>query len=150
MKLSRIFLAPLILMACAAAAPDKPWSIEVSTSGGLTGRGIGSWKIASDGTVTVRQMNGAECSFETTDEELRTISRLLAAAKPGRWRESYVPENTCCDRIEYSLELDEAGRISTTRWLDAPPSAPKDLTELANAIVGGEKSIRAESAERCR
>jgi hypothetical protein len=150
MKLSRIFLALMIVMACAAAAPDKPWSIEVSTSGGLTGRGIGSWKITSDGTVAVHRMNGTECSFEATDEELRTISRLLAAATPARWRESYVPENTCCDRIEYAMEIEEAGRVSTTRWLDAPPSAPKDLTELANAIVGGEKSLRAVSAERCR
>ena len=150
MKLSRILLSLTIVMACAAAAPDKPWSIEVSTSGGITGRGMGTWKIASDGTVTVRRTNGTDCTFEMTDQELRTISRLLAAARPERWRESYVPENSCCDRIEFSMEVNEAGRIATTRWLDAPPSEPADLSELANAVVGGERSIRAESAERCR
>lgn len=150
MKLSRIFLPLMMVMACAAAAPEKPWSVAVSTSGGLTGRGIGGWKISSDGIVRAYRMNGNECTFEATDEELRTISRLLAAAKPAQWRDSYVPENNCCDRIEYALEVDEAGRVTRTRWLDGPPEAPKDLSELANAMVGGEDSIRVQSAERCR
>ncbi|HEX6088194.1 MAG TPA: hypothetical protein VF266_26925 [Thermoanaerobaculia bacterium] len=150
MKLSRVFLSLTMVMACAAAAPEKPWSVTVKTSGGIAGRGIGAWTISSDGNVTMRRMNGEECTFALTDEELRTISRLMAAARPARWKESYVPENRCCDRIEYALELDVAGRISATRWLDGPPEAPKDLSELANAIAGGEKSIRAESAERCR
>ena len=150
MKLSRIFLSLTMVMACAAAAPEKPWSVSVETSGGISGRGLGTWKISSDGNVAVRPMTGGECTFALTNQELRTISRLLAAAKPARWKASYVPENSCCDRIEYALELDVAGRISATRWLDAPPEAPKDLSELANAITGGQNSIRAESAERCR
>ena len=152
MKLSRILLALLFVTACAAARsrPERPWSIEVSTSGGLTGRGIGSYLVDSDGHVRVKQMSGQECSFELTAGELTDLETLLAKATPRKWRDSYVGENTCCDRIIYSLTLDEAGEVTKTRWIDAPPPMPADLAALGNAIVGGEKSIRAESAERCK
>ena len=152
MKLSPIFLTVMILAACAAARsrPDRPWRIEVSTSGGITGDGIGSFAIDSEGKIGVRQMSGGECTYQAAAEELERIETLLGQARTETWRESYLPENTCCDRIEYALTIDEAGEVTKTRWLDAPPPMPKDLTALADAIVGGEKSIRAESAERCR
>jgi hypothetical protein len=152
MKLSRIFLPLLFVTACAAArsAPERPWTIEVSTTGGFTGRGIGTFAIDSDGKVSVRKMNGDPCRYEATPEEFERIEKLLAAARPRKWRESYVPENSCCDRILYSMTVDEAGDVRGTRWIDAPPPMPADLVALANAIVGGEDSIRADSAERCR
>jgi len=152
MKLSRLFLALLIVAACAAARsrPERPWRIEVATSGGITGSGIGTFAIDSDGKIHVRQMNGGECTYDATGGELERIETLLGNARPETWRESYVPENSCCDRIEYALTIDEAGEVTGTRWLDGPPPAPKDLAALAEAMVGGEKSIRAQSAERCR
>lgn len=152
MKLSRILLALLFVTACAAARsrPERPWSIEVSTSGGFSGRGIGRYAVDSDGRVRVTKMNGDDCSFELTNEELGDLETLLAKATPRKWRDSYVGQNTCCDRIIYSLTLDEAGDVTKTRWIDAPPPMPADLAALANAIVGGEDSIRADSAERCK
>lgn len=152
MKLSRIFLALTIVTACAAARskPERPWRIEVSTSGGITGEGIGTFAIDSDGRVAVRGMNGAECSYAATKGELEHIETLLGNTRREAWRESYVPENSCCDRIEYALTVDEAGEITSTRWLDGPPPLPKDLHALAEAMVAGETSIRAASAERCR
>lgn len=150
MKLSQMFLALIVVTACAAAPPEKPWSVTVTTSGGFAGKGIGAWTVTSDGNVLVRKMNREECSFKLTSDELDQLTSVLANAKPERWRESYVPENTCCDRIEYSLQYDEAGHVEATRWLDAPPPMPKDLAALADAVVGGEKSIRAMSAERCK
>ena len=80
MKLSRVFLSLTMVMACAAAAPEKPWSVTVKTSGGIAGRGIGAWTIASDGNVTMRRMNGEECTFALTEEELRTVAVFLEAA----------------------------------------------------------------------
>ena len=152
MKLSRIFLSLTIVVGCTAArsAPERPWRIEVTTSGGLTGSGIGTFALDSDGKIAIRQMNGEPCSYDASKEELARIESLLGKADPAGWRESYLPENTCCDRIEYTMTVDEAGEIASTRWLDAPPPMPRDLTALAEAMVGGQDSIRAESAERCR
>lgn len=152
MKLSRIFLSMMLVTACAAAgsAPERPWRIEVATSGGIAGRGIGTFAIDSDGKIAIRKMNGEACSYDATKEELARVETLLGNATPKRWRASYVPENSCCDRIEYAMTVDEAGEIAETRWLDAPPELPKDLNALGDAIVGSETSIRAQSVERCR
>ena len=152
MKLSPIFLSLTMALACTAArsGPERPWRIEVTTSGGLAGRGMGTFAIDSDGKIAIRRMNGEPCSYDATKEQLARIETLLGNADPARWRESYLPENTCCDRIEYAMTVDEGGEIASTRWIDDPAPMPQDLTALADAIVGGEKSIRAESAERCR
>ena len=151
MKLSRILLPLAMVAACAAArTPEKPWRIEVSTSGGLTGRGIGAFAVDSGGNVEVRRLDGKACSYILETRELLRIEELLAEASPHRWRDSYLPENTCCDRIISTMTIDENGDVVTTRWIDGPPPSPKDLEALANAIVGPEQSIRADSAERCK
>ena len=152
MKLSRMLMSVLIVAACVGArsAPRRPWRIEVSTTGGMTGRGTGNFAVDSDGNVDVRRMNGEACTYAIAKEELDRIEALLGAAEPRKWRESYLPENTCCDRVIFTLKIDEDGDISATRWLDAPPQAPKDLFALADAIVGPEHSLRADSAEHCK
>src|SRR5689334_15421280 len=151
MKLSGMLMSMMIVAAaCAAAPPEKPWTVSVTTSGGMTGRGVGAWTIRSDGNVLVRKADRSECTFKLSEAELDEVTRLLANAEPERWKDSYVPANNCCDRITWTLEFDEAGRVATTAWLDAGPKLPKDLGALAERIVGGEKSIRAISAERCK
>ena len=47
MKLSALAII-LLSMSCAASQskPVTPWRVEVVTSGGMTGRGNGSWKTA--------------------------------------------------------------------------------------------------------
>lgn len=147
-KLSALFV--LLAIGCAAsnAAPKKPWRVEIKTSGGLAGRGTGDYAIDSEGNVTARLFDGRSCSF-TVDP--KAIETLLAKARPGEWKESYVPENPCCDRIEYTLTYDQAGEVVTTRWIDDPLPMPAGLVALSQAIVGGEpSSLRMQSAERCK
>jgi hypothetical protein len=147
-KLSALFL--ILLSACTAthATPKRPWRVEVTTTGGLAGRGAGDYAVDSDGKVTARLFNGRECSFTTS---VAGIEALLAKARPGKWKESYVPENPCCDRIEYTLTYDEAGAKTSTKWIDDPLPRPADLVALADAIVGGDAtSIRMLAAEQCQ
>ena len=153
MKLSRILLSVLFLTACAAArsTPERPWRIEVATSGGIAGHGVGTFAVDSDGLVRVQKpRSDAECTWTLGDEELNDLEILLGRAMAGSWSDSYVPKNSCCDRIHYTLSVDEAGDVRTTRWIDAPLPMPEELSALTNAIVGGEGSIRVESGERCR
>ncbi len=144
------FLLTLLGTGCAASqtAPQRPWRIEVTTSGGITGRGAGDYSIASDGKATAKLFDGRTCTF---DAPVDRIEALLADARPGEWKESYVPENDCCDRISYRLVYDEAGRMTATSWIDDPLPMPADLIALSGAIIGGEAtSIRMLAAERCR
>lgn len=147
-KLSAFFL--LLLTACTAshATPKKPWRVEVTTTGGIHGRGTGDYAIDSDGKVTARLFDGRPCTFTTSPDP---IEALLAKARPGEWKESYVPENACCDRYEYTLAYDEAGAKTTTKWIDDPLPMPDDLVALSQAMVGGdETSIRMQAAGRCQ
>lgn len=153
MKLSALFLTVALVSGCTAthAAPKRPWRVEVATDGGFAGRGIGKYALDSAATATARLMNGTECTFALTTEELARFESILAQARPERWRESYVTENTCCDRILYELIWDEADDKRSTRWIDAPLPMPADLVALTNAIVGGDAtSIRMLAAERCK
>jgi hypothetical protein len=147
-----VLLSVILIVGCAAsnASPAEPWRIEVTSSGGLAGRGAGDYAVASDGTVTAKLFNGRACTFQLTPTELGHIRTLLARTKRKQWKESYIPEESCCDRFTYVLTVDEAGAVTTTKWIDSPLPMPPDLEALADAMVGGAKSIRVISADRCQ
>lgn len=151
MKLS--FVAMMMMtLSCAAArtAPAEPWSILVTSSGGIAGKGAGSYSIDSAGEITVTTMLGKRCVYRATDAEMERFLELLTQAQPESWKESYVPENACCDRFEYEMVLDEAGTKHTVRWIDDPQPMPKDLVALTNAIVGPDPSLRTTYGTKCR
>lgn len=153
MKLTASLLTVVLVSGCTAtyAAPTRPWRVEVATDGGFTGRGIGTYALDSDATATARLMNGKGCTFTLSADELANFESILANARPDRWKESYVTESTCCDRILYELTWDDADGERSTRWIDAPLPMPDDLVALSNAIVGGDAtSIRMLAAERCK
>lgn len=150
MKLS--LLAMMVLTACAAShsRPNRPWRMELVTSGGFAGRGNGNYTIDSAGKIGVVSTSGRTCAFDAAPEDVTRFEDLLRAAKPGTWNESYVPENSCCDRFEYSLTIEEAGVKRTVRWIDDPLPMPKDLEAISNAMIGGADSLRVRFSERCR
>ena len=153
MKLSASFLLLFALAACAASqgAPKRPWRVEVTTSGGFAGRGAGDYAIDSDGKVDARLFNGNACKFTTSADDLRRFETILGESHPEQWAPSYVPDDPCCDRIEYVLTFDEAGVKKTTKWIDDPLPMPGGLTALADAMMGGDaKSVRMQAAERCQ
>ena len=131
-SLKWLLLAALIV-SCSSSTPStgvqRPWKLELATSGGLTGRGFGTIRMDSDGTATV-----GECTSNITEEDLRRFDALLANAKPDAWRGSYVPENKCCDRFEYALTLEAGGKTSKTAWIDDPLPMPADLTAIGEAL----------------
>jgi hypothetical protein len=152
MKRFPLLLTLAVLASCAASGPRpaEPWRVEVATSGGIAGRGMGTYAVSSDGKADVTLTNGRSCSFALTADELRRTADVLRGARPAEWKASYVPENSCCDRFEYDLTLDEAGAVTKTKWIDDPLPRPADLEALADAIVGGEWSIRTLATERCK
>ena len=151
MKLSALSVF-LLLMSCAASKSKTatPWRIEVTTAGGITGRGNGAWSIGSDGKVGVTNMAGRSCTFDASDEDRARFETLLAKARPDTWAADYVPENPCCDRIEYVMTVDESGVQRKVTWIDDPDPMPKDLTALVQAVSGVAPSLRTEYGERCR
>ncbi|HYC62689.1 MAG TPA: hypothetical protein VEK79_24275 [Thermoanaerobaculia bacterium] len=149
MKLS-LMATMIMMMSCAASqSADEPWSIAVTSSGGFAGKGAGSYTIKSDGEITVTTMAGKSCTFRATEEEMTRFRDLLANAKPDTWAGHYVPEDSCCDRFEYEMTIDEAGRKHSVKWIDDPAPMPADLAALTNAIVGMPPSLRVTYGGKC-
>jgi hypothetical protein len=131
--LSRIAaLAVILLAACAAtqSKPQTPWRVELATSGGIAGRGLGNVTVDSDGNVSVTTMTRKSCTAHATAQELSRIETLLAGSHAERWG-SYFPENKCCDRIEYRLTYAE----HAAEWIDDGPPRPEDVVKLAEALT---------------
>lgn len=148
-----LWTSGLFTLGCAVSqqAALDPWRVTVTSSGGQTGRGMGTYALGSDGVVNVTTMNGKACSFTATPEEIARVGRILGAASPEAWRESYLPEDTCCDRIEWTLTAEEGGRTFTTKWLDQPPTIPADLIALGGAVAGGGgESVRIIYGPQCQ
>ena len=151
MKLSAITMM-LLTLSCAATrtAPAEPWSVEVTSTGGIAGRGAGSFAIDSAGKVSVTTMTRKSCTFQATDDEISRFRELLANAGPDTWSESYLPKDPCCDRFEYELTLDLAGTKKTVKWIDDPAPMPKDLAALTSAMVGTPPSLRVTYGAKCQ
>ena len=115
-RFALIFL--LTLFGCALTPVKRPWKLDLSTSGGFTGQGSGSIVIGSDGAIHVTTPFRGECDLRATAEELARFDALVAKARPGKWRDSYMPENRCCDRLDFHLTLTIADRS----WTPAPRS----------------------------
>ncbi len=150
MKLPILATMMLILSCAFRSAPTEPWSVSVTSSGGIAGRGAGSYAIDSEGNVAVTSMAGKSCTFRATSEEMSRFRELLAGAHPDGWNESYVPENSCCDRFTYELTLDVADVKRSVTWIDGSLPMPKDLEALTGAMVGPEPSLRAAYSGKCQ
>lgn len=150
LSLRVISFAVVFSTACAASQsnrPATPWHVTMETSGGITGGGVGNLTIHSDRKLEVTTMARRSCSFEATEEELATFTRLVADARPEQWEASYAPENECCDRIDWRLTIDEAGKTATTRWIDDPGKPlPRDVEALGAAF----RALRERYHQQCR
>lgn len=143
---SGFLVAMLMTLSCAAAnAPVRPWSVLVETSGGITGKGTGSIRFDSDRHVEVTNIARKQCTSTAFEEEVARVDDVLASAHEERWKEAYLPKNQCCDRIEYALTLDVAGRQVQTRWMDGAENIPDDLAKLIEAV----DAMRAHYARNC-
>ena len=118
--------------------------------GGISGRGNGSWAIGSDRKVAVTNIGGKRCAFDATEEEQTRFETLLTHARPDTWKPEYAPENICCDRIEYTMTVEEGNARRKVSWVDDPEPMPEDLAALAQAMSGVAPSLRTEYGEKCR
>ena len=122
----------MIAVACAASPVKvtRPWRVEFLTQGGITGRGVGNMTLTSDGKLELTTISRKDCTYAITSEELDGIEQLLANARSERWG-SYVPENTCCDRVEYTLSYGK----HTAVWIDAGLPLPEDVLKLSEGLA---------------
>lgn len=115
--------------AMTSAATASDWVIEITTSGGITGRGLGSVTITPSEATTTDVARRA-CTAALTDEERSSLATLAANAKPAAWRDQEPPSGSA-DLIEYTLTLPRGTESHHATWSGEDVSGlPKDLGTL--------------------
>jgi hypothetical protein len=145
----RLTVIALALAAFSAFNADEPaWRIEISTSGGVTGRGVGGMSVSADGALAPR----SGCALRLTESDLRAISELVDKAKPEEWKPSYVtPANPhgCCDQVKTTLTLTRGEKRWTSTWYNDHLPMPADLEAIADALFSNPKSVRSRYKAQC-
>jgi hypothetical protein len=103
--------------------------IVLKQSGGFAGK-TQKWTIYADGQITMPTGKGAQLSQEELTNLLQKIDRLGFYTLQS----SYMPLNTCCDRITYELSVTDGGKTNTVIYLEGAAEVPSSLWEITEAV----------------
>jgi hypothetical protein len=68
--------------------------------------------------------------------QMAELTAAIRAANFMSLEDSYVPQNTCCDRYMYEITVTLGGQSKTVSTIDASPTAPAELTQLIDTLNG--------------
>jgi len=122
---------------------SAPWRVEVTTYGGLSGRGAGAVKVRSGGEIEVVTLSGQRCERRLETTALAKLGQALRRARPTRWRSRYfMPDNPtgCCDQVSTTLAVirgtGPAEKRFVTGWFDESRRlVPHDALALQEAAM---------------
>ena len=113
-----------------AASPEI--SVSYHRSGGFSGADD-TWTIAADGAVS-HQGRTPGTPEQLTAAQTAELMAAISAANFLSLEDSYVPQDTCCDRYLYEITVTIGGHSKTVRTIDASPTAPAELTRLIDTL----------------
>jgi hypothetical protein len=106
-------------------------SITYQRNGGLMGV-HDTWMINPQGKVS---SPGSGATVQLTSAQMAELIAAIRLANFTALQDSYLPQDTCCDRYEYTVTITVDGRSKTVRTIDASPTAPPALTQLINTLT---------------
>jgi hypothetical protein len=120
--------------------------IDLDTSGGFTGRGLGGVTIDSEGNVRGSGLGGTNrqsstCRTQLAAEDLQSLRLAVTRVQP--WPETFAPagDDGCCDRHRWILRFEQRlanGQVRTakTMWYDANESRlPDEVTVMRDIAM---------------
>ena len=126
------------------------WRVEVETSGGLTGSGVGGVAVASDGRIEA-STDTKKCSADLPPDQLQSIAALVRRTKPLAWRPSYQRNDNpygVADQFQYTLRMTVDGKTHQTFWYEVTATArPLDLRELSEVVWRARETVIAKCKE---
>ena len=132
--------SPIPTLAPESASPAEP-AILYRRSGGLAFRDE-LWTIYPDGRVTKvvnPEGEGPEKEWQVPPEEVAALVNRLAKLGFFELTGSYMPLDTCCDRMTYDIEAHRGEQVNHVVTIDAAPDTPPNLwkaIEALNAFIG--------------
>jgi len=137
MKKLLLLLIALALAATACGDDDSTSTDPVSGSIHITGGIAGideTWALSADGIVT--RPDGGLAVANPTD--LAALHTAVAAARFFELDAEYLPDDTCCDRFEYTVSLtqgDRSNRVVTIDDADAPEGLFAVIDAFRDVVV---------------
>ena len=115
------------------------WALQLITRGGIAGGGRGDVTVTSDGRVTCGP-SAAPCGLRRQAAAPDLLSRLVAAAKPSKWKAPAAGTCADCYLTLFVLQRREgSGREKTYTfyWDDTTAAAvPADVKAIVGAMAG--------------
>ena len=145
-------LVALVLSGCLLVqnSTDSSWSVQIKTSGGLTGRGDGDVSIDSTGRFIYDRPNfpnkpTSQCKATLSPDELKDVKDAVLKAKVAGWK---VPGLAIAapDAFGYELNLHRNKEIAQVEWYDnTSDKLPGDLKTLVGAV----SKVREQQVSKC-
>lgn len=100
-------------------------------AGGLKGirPGLFSWNFYADGRIV--GSDGRE--WQVPPAEIEQLINDVLALGFAEFDASYIPEDTCCDRVTHTLAVQQNGEATKVSVLDAA-DAPDELFQAVNLV----------------
>ncbi len=155
-----ILLGLVLLAACTPPTPVSPisplsplsvpsnpeggnYAIRYSREGGIAGTHE-TWVIAADGRIEVTSGNQVS-HFQASSEEVQAVLKEVQDLGFFKLEDSYMPEDTCCDRFTYRLAILNAAEkqqklVVTMDGAPQPPALSRAL-ELVSTLVQQAKPL---------
>lgn len=146
-----------LLLGFVLLATPPGFEIRLTTSGGMTGRGVGGIAVLQPGGAKLTRMDGSACEKPLPPAEQQALKDAVKAAKPEAWKEKYAdPKNPqgCCDQIWTSIELElvaPGGKktLHRTSWHDSAAGLlPEDLAAVAKALGAAKTALAKDCAAK--
>lgn len=111
----------------ATFAPNT--AVIFKRSGGIAGLNE-EWIIFTDGRVETDSATQPELSAEEVEQLLNS----LAGAGFFELADSYLPDDTCCDRFFYEVTAVQDSNFHTVTTLEATPDMPEALQQTLRLL----------------
>lgn len=139
-----LILAVILAFRSSVSAQDPPggngaWVLDLVTSGGFNGMGIGQVSVNSSGMLACASSHH-KCPARLTDAALKSLADKVKAASAVRW-DFVAVGGLCSDCVAVRLELrmrQPDGSIKTfiASWDIASFGVPEQLSAIIKALAG--------------
>lgn len=104
-------------------------------TGGMMGIGSNdqTWHFYGDGRVTVSDGR----SWQVDSQKITTLVNDILALGFTDFADSYMPQDTCCDRFTYTLIIKEGDQVYQTTTMDGADGPPElfQAIDLINQFI---------------
>ncbi len=107
--------------------------IVYQSEGGIAGSSE-TMVIHNDGKVEIKGRNRPQGALQADTQQVAELVRVFEQENFFALQSSYLPQNTCCDRMIYTITYYRDGQSKSVITIDANPNEPAALQVVMQAL----------------